>query len=86
MSDFIQVLQEKILETFLNQLLGKKLDAVIIYAGTNDLTNGTNTMKYVRKIAKTIQEMEDSSKMGIAFAGTIESADLRIKLKRLMTS
>ena len=43
-------------------------------------------MKYVRKIAKTIQEMEGSSKMGIAFAGTIESADLRIKLKRLMTS
>ena len=50
------------------------------------MTNGTNTMKHVRKIAKTIQEMEDSGKMGIAFAGIIERADLRIKLKTLMAS
>ena len=71
---------------FFKLVIRKKLDAVIIHAGTNDLTNGTNTMKHVRKIAKTIQEMEDSGKMGIAFAGIIERADLRIKLKRLMTS
>ena len=50
------------------------------------MTNGTNTMKHVRKIVKTIQEMEDSGKMGIAFAGIIERADLRIKLKTLMAS
>ena len=71
---------------FFKLVFRKKLDAVIIHAGTNDLTNGTNTMKHVRKIAKTIQEMEDSGKMGIAFAGIIERADLRIKLKTLMAS
>ena len=48
-------------------VIRKKPDAVVIYARTNDLTNGTNTMKQVRKIAKTMQEMEDSGKVGTVF-------------------
>ena len=50
-----------------------------IHAGTNDLTNGTNTMGQVRKIAKTTQEREDNGKMGIGFSGIIERADKNLK-------
>ena len=52
---------------FIKPVIRNKPDAVITYARTNDLTNGTNTMKQVCKIAKTIQEMEDSDKVGIVF-------------------
>ena len=52
---------------FIKPVIRNKPDAVIIYARTNDLTNDTNTMKQVCKIAKTIQEMEDSDKVGIVF-------------------
>ena len=53
---------------FTKPVIRKKPDAVIIHAGTNDLTDGTNTIKQVRKITKTIQEMEDSGKIGIGFS------------------
>ena len=53
---------------FIKPVIRKKPDAVIIHAGTNDLTDGTNAMKQVRKITKTIQEMEDSGKIGIGFS------------------
>ena len=64
---------------FIKPVIRKKPDAVIIHAGTNDLTNGTNTMNQVRKIAKTIQEMEDSGKIGIVFSGIIQRADRNFK-------
>ena len=53
---------------FIKPVIRKKSDAAIIHARTNDLTNGTITMKQVRKITKTIQEMEDSGKIGIGFS------------------
>ena len=53
---------------FTKPVIRKKPDAAIIHAGTNDLTDGTNTIKQVRKITKTIQEMEDSGKIGIGFS------------------
>ena len=64
---------------FIKPVIKKKPDAVIIHAGTNDLTNGTNTMKQVREIAKTIKEMEDSGKMGIGFSGIIQRVDRNFK-------
>ena len=36
-------------------------------------------MKQVRKIAKTIQEMEDSGKVGTGFSGIVERADRNFK-------
>ena len=36
-------------------------------------------MNQVRKIAKTIQEMEDSGKIGIGFSGIIQRADRNFK-------
>ena len=64
---------------FITPVSRKKPDAVIIHAGTNDLTNGTNTMKQVRKIVKTIQEMEDSGKIGIVFSGVIQRVHRNFK-------
>ena len=64
---------------FIKPVIRKKRDAVIIHAGNNDLTNGTNTMKQVRKITKTIQEMEDSGKIGICFSGIIQTAGRNFK-------
>ena len=37
---------------FIKPVIRKKPDAVIIHAETNDLTNGTNTMKQVHKTLK----------------------------------
>ena len=64
---------------FIKPVIRQKTDAVIIHAGSNDLTNDTKTMKQVRKIAKTILEMEDSGKLGIGFSGIIERADRNFK-------
>ena len=64
---------------FIKPVIRKKPDAAIIHARTNDLTNGTITMKQVRKITKTIQEMEDSGKIGIGFSGIIQRADRNFK-------
>ena len=64
---------------FIKPVIRKKSDPVIIHAGTNDLTNDTNTMKQVCKIAKTIQEMEDSDKIGIDFSGIMQRADRNFK-------
>ena len=41
---------------FIKPVIRKKPDAVIIHAGTNYLINGTNTMKQIRKITKTIKK------------------------------
>ena len=64
---------------FIKPVIRKKSDAAIIHARTNDLTNGRITMKQVRKITKTIQEMEDSGKIGICFSGIIQRADRNFK-------
>ena len=64
---------------FIKPVIRKKSDAAIIHARTNDLTNSTITMKQVRKITKTIQEMEDSGKIGIGFSGIIQRADRNFK-------
>ena len=64
---------------FIKPVIRKKANAVIIHAGTNDLTNGTNTTRQVRKIAKTVQEMEVRGKMGIGFSDIVERADRNFK-------
>ena len=38
----------------------RKPDTLIIHTGTNDLTNGVNTMKKVRKLVKVVRETDES--------------------------
>ena len=50
----------------------KKPYAIIIYAGTHDLTNDVNAIKYVRSIAKIIEEMKGGDDIQEGFSGIIE--------------
>ena len=45
----------------------KKPEAIMIHAGTNDLTNNFNKMKYIRSIIKIIEEMKDGTDIQINF-------------------
>ena len=45
----------------------RKPDTLIIHTGTNDLTNGVNTMKKVRKLVKVIRKIHESEKIKIGF-------------------
>ena len=49
-----------------------KPDAIIIHTGTNDLTNGVNTMKHLRSIAK---KMKCGGDIQVGFSGIIERRD-----------
>ena len=63
----------------------------MIDTGTNDLTNGVNTMKEIRKIVKCVRDLDKDKKVNIGFSSVIsrsdrnlgyEVRDLNLKLKR----
>ena len=63
----------------------------MIHTGTNDLTNGVNTMKEIRKIVKCVRDLDKDKKFYIGFLSVIirsyrnlgqEIRDLNLKLKR----
>ena len=72
----------------LKELLGENPILSYMLELTILLIADRNTMRQVHKVVKIIREMEGSSTIGIAFSGITERADrnLKIKLKRLMTS
>ena len=53
----------------------KKLYAIIIHTGSNDLTSDVNTMKYVRSITNIIEEMNGGDNIQVEFSGIIERRD-----------
>ena len=64
---------------------------MIIHTGTNDLTNGVNTMKEVRKLVKVVREIDESGKIKIGFSSVIyrkdkdledERNEVNVKLKK----
>ena len=63
----------------------------MIHTGTNDLTNGVNTMKEIRKIVKCVRDLDKEKKVNIGCSSIIsrsdrnlgqEVRDLNLKLKR----
>ena len=63
----------------------------MIHTGTNDLTNGVNTMKEIRKIVKCVRDLDKDKKVNIVFSSVISRfdgnlgqkiRDLNLKLKR----
>ena len=48
---------------YIKPIARRKPDTLIIHAGTNDLTNGVNTMKKVRKLVKVVREIDESEKI-----------------------
>ena len=53
----------------------RKPDTFIIHTGTNDLTNGVDAMKKVRKLVKVVCEIDESEKIKIGFSSVIYCKD-----------
>ena len=45
----------------------KKLDVLLVHLGTNELTNGINTMNKIRKVAATVDEMDNERTLSWVF-------------------
>ena len=63
----------------------------MIHTGTNDLTNGVNTMKEIRKIVKCVRDLDKDKEVNNGLSSVIsrsyrnlsqEIRDLNLKLKR----
>ena len=76
---------------YIKPIARRKPDTLIIHAGTNDLTNGVNTMKKVRKLVKVVCEIDESEKIKIGFSSVIcrkdkdledEQNEINVKLKK----
>ena len=52
---------------YIKLIARRKPDTLIIHTGTNDLTNGVNAMKKVRKLVKVVREIDESEKVKIVF-------------------
>ena len=53
---------------YIKPIARRKPDTLIIHTNTNDLTNGVNTIKKVRKPVKVIREIDGSEKIKIGFS------------------
>ena len=53
---------------YIKPIARRKPDTLIIHTDTNDLTNGVNTIKKVRKLVKVIREIDGSEKIKIGFS------------------
>ena len=53
---------------YIKPIARRKPDTLIIRTNTNDLTNGVNTIKKVRKPVKVIREIDGSEKIKIGFS------------------
>ena len=69
----------------------RKPDALIIHTGRNDLTNGVNTVKKVRKLVKVVREIDKSEKIKIGYSSVTyrkgkdledERNEVNMKLKK----
>ena len=47
----------------------------MIHSGTNDLTNGVNTMKEIKKIVKCVRDLDNDKKVNIWFSSVISKSD-----------
>ena len=47
----------------------------MIHAGTNDLTNGVNTIKEIRKLVKCLRDPDKDNKVNIGFSSAISRSD-----------
>ena len=67
---------------YIEPIARRKPDTLIIHSGTNDLTNGVNTMKKVRKLVKAICEIGESAKIKINFSSVILCKDKDLEDER----
>ena len=67
---------------YIKPIARRKPDTLIIHTGTNDLTNGVNTMKEVRKLVKVVREIDESGKIKIGFCSVIYRKDKDLEDER----
>ena len=76
---------------YVKPVVRKKIDFLVIHTRTNDLMNGVNTMKEIRKLVKCVRDLDIDKKVNIVFSSVIsrsdrnlgqEIRDLNLKLKR----
>ena len=60
---------------YVKPIVRKKPDYLLIHTGTNDLTNGVNTMKKVKKLTKIIRELDKDEEIKLAFSSIIHRTD-----------
>ena len=52
---------------YIKPIIRRKPDIMLTHAGTNDLTNSVNTMRKVRKIVKSVEEMNGNNEIKVGF-------------------
>ena len=76
---------------YIKPIARRKPDTLIVHTGTNDVTNGVNTLKKVRKLVKVVGEIDESQKTKIGFSSVIcrkdkdledERNEVNMKLKK----
>ena len=60
---------------YIKPIARRKPDTFIIHTGTNDLTNGVDAMKKVRKLVKVVCDIDESEKIKIGFSSVIYCKD-----------
>ena len=75
---------------YIKPVVRKKPNFLVIHTGTNDLTNGVDTIKEMRKLVKCVRDLDIDKKVNIGFSNVIsrsdrnlaeEIRDLNLKLK-----
>ena len=61
---------------YIKPSVGKKPDFLLVHSGTNDLTNGINTMTKIRKVVATVEEMDNERKIKLSFSSIISQEDV----------
>ena len=51
---------------YIKPIVRRKPDILILHTGTNDITNGVNTMKEVRKFVKCVKELDEEVTIGFS--------------------
>ena len=62
----------------------RKPDTLVFHTGTNDLTNGVNTMKKVRKLVKEVRKIDELEKIKIGFSSVICRKDKHLEDERII--
>ena len=60
---------------YIKPVVRKKPDTIIFHTGTNDLRNGVNTMKKIRKLVKVVRVIDESVEIKIGFSSVIYRQD-----------
>ena len=63
----------------LTPVMKKKLNAIIKYTSSNDLTSDVNTMKYVRSITNILEKMNGGDNVQVEISGIIERRDHNLR-------